>query len=138
MKQPAFICDMDGCLALRGDRDPYNFELCTEDDVNFAVRRMLDAFWREVHILIVSGRQEKYRTQTERWLFWHNINYARLLMRATGDGRDDAIVKKEIYEREIAEHYDVLAVFDDRLRVCRMWHALGLPLFRVGDPDASF
>lgn len=27
---------------------------------------------------------------------------------------------------------------DDRLRVCRMWHSLGLPVFRVGDPDADF
>lgn len=29
-------------------------------------------------------------------------------------------------------------VFDDRARVCRMWYAKGIPLFRVGDPDAEF
>jgi len=27
---------------------------------------------------------------------------------------------------------------DDRLRVCKFIHEAGLPLFRVGDPEANF
>jgi len=43
-----------------------------------------------------------------------------------------------LYEKCIKGKFNVNAVFDDRLQVCRMWHELGLPLFRVGDPDADF
>jgi hypothetical protein len=59
-------------------------------------------------------------------------------MRKTGDKRQDAIVKQEIYDTKIKGKYNILAVFDDRPQVCRMWHQNGLPLFKVGDPDADF
>jgi hypothetical protein len=93
-----------------------------------------------VEIVFLSGREDKFRPQTERWLNSHQFYPLRnqLLMRPTGDRRNDAIVKQELYEKEIKGKYNVLAVFDDRLRVCRMWHSLGLPLFRVGDPDSDF
>ncbi len=59
-------------------------------------------------------------------------------MRKGDDTRPDAAVKEELYSQHIKGKYNVVAVFDDRLQVCRLWHKLGLPLFRVGDPDADF
>jgi hypothetical protein len=47
-------------------------------------------------------------------------------MRTEGDHRSDDIVKKEIYEKRIAPWYDVVAVFDDRDKVVKMWRDLGL------------
>jgi hypothetical protein len=54
------------------------------------------------------------------------------------DYRPDYIVKEEIYRRDIEPLYDVKFAIDDRLQVCRMWHSIGIPVFRVGDPDADF
>ncbi len=59
-------------------------------------------------------------------------------MRESGDFRPDDIIKREIFDRKIRGVYNVKFVIDDRLKVCRMWHQLGLNLFRVGDPDADF
>ena len=61
-----------------------------------------------------------------------------LHMRKLGDYRSDDIVKRELYEANILNKYTVLACFDDRLRVCRLWYNLGLPIFRFGNPDANF
>lgn len=47
-------------------------------------------------------------------------------------------MKAELFDQHVRHRYHILGVFDDRLSVCRQWHAMGLPLFRVGDPDADF
>lgn len=60
-------------------------------------------------------------------------------MRPKNDNRKDSVVKKEMFDKYIRDKYYIEAVFDDRLQVCQMWHnEIGLPLFRVGDPDADF
>lgn len=135
----AIVCDIDGTLALANGRGPYEFERANEDAVNIAVQRILRATWNTARLLFVTGREEKYRDMTGEWL-WRALIHPHdgLFMRATDDKRRDDIVKREIYEREIKDKYNVALVIDDRLRTCRMWHSLGLPLLRFGDPDADF
>jgi hypothetical protein len=52
-------------------------------------------------------------------------------MRRSGDNRCDSIVKEEIYNDYIKDKYNVLAVFDDRDRVCDMWRRIGLLCLQV-------
>jgi adenylate cyclase class IV len=59
----------------------------------------------------------------------------KLFMRQAGDNRDDRIVKREIYEREIKGRYNVRFVLDDRNKVVALWRDLGLPCFQVADGD---
>jgi hypothetical protein len=47
-------------------------------------------------------------------------------MRATADPREDYIIKKEIYETQIKDKYDVLFCLDDRKQVTQMWREQGL------------
>ena len=55
-----------------------------------------------------------------------------LLLRTDKDFRKDALIKREIYERHIADLYDVVMVFDDRDQVVAMWRdELGLTCFQV-------
>lgn len=89
-------------------------------------------------IILVSGREELYRQQTEDWLYNNRIDYDTLYMRQSGDRRKDDVVKKEIYENQIRGKYNILFVLDDRPRVCRMWYQLGLTVLKIGDPDAEF
>ena len=49
-----------------------------------------------------------------------------LFMRKKDDYRQDAIVKKELYEEHIKDKYYVEAVFDDRDQVVNMWREEGL------------
>lgn len=132
------ISDLDGTLALFGSANPYDRDF-TKDEVNDVVK---DALWQYrqdgASTVLFSGRKEKYREQTEIWLRCNDINYERLCMRRDDDNRKDAIVKEEFYNQHIRGKYNVRALFDDRLSVCRLWWSLGLPLFRVGDPDSDF
>jgi hypothetical protein len=53
-------------------------------------------------------------------------------MREKGDNRSDEIIKKEFFDAHIVGKYNVSFVCDDRNRVVRLWHSLGLPVFNVG------
>lgn len=135
----AIICDIDGTLALfdRASVNAYDRDF-TKDELNRSVYSLLNRFAADTTIFLVSGRQEKHREVTVQWLRMNAIFYDHLYMRQTDDKRSDYIVKGEIYNEYIKDRCNVIMVIDDRLQVCRVWHELGLPLFRVGDPDADF
>lgn len=133
----AIICDLDGTLALfdRTKVSAYDRDF-TKDELNKSVYILLRSY--NMDIFLLTGRQEKDREQTELWLKMHDVRYDGLHMRQTDDKRSDYIVKKELYNEHIKGKANIFGVFDDRLQVCRLWHELGLPLFRVGDPDSDF
>jgi predicted kinase len=133
------ICDIDGTLALfdRSKVNPYDRDFMA-DEVNSAVRDVLRGIEDGDDIIIFSGRKEKHRAITEKWLKSSGIRYDALYMRQDDDNRKDVEVKEELYNQHIRGKYNVHMVIDDRLSVCRLWFRLGLPLFRVGDPDADF
>jgi predicted kinase len=129
----AIICDLDGTLALIGDRNPYDAAKCDNDDLNEAVASVLKAFHTMgYNILLLSGREELARVSTLRFLEKHAIPYHHLWMRRSKDFRKDAIVKKEIFDHEIAGKYAVEFVLDDRDQVVEMWRKqLKLNCFQV-------
>ena len=133
----AVICDIDGTLALFGDENPYSRDFM-KDIINEPVVNLLNLLKKEHQIIIFSGRTDKFIQVTMEWLEKHSVPHDELYMRKAKDNRPDNIIKKELYDAYIKDKYDVMAVFDDRLQVCRLWHDLGLPLFRVGDPEAVF
>lgn len=137
----AVLTDIDGTLAdHEGLRSPYDFSKVGGDrpiqHAIDAVRAM--AIHHRVPIIALSGRDDSCRDDTLAWLRSNRIDPDELHMRKTGDKRRDDIVKHEIFHNLIAPHHNALALFDDRLQVCRMWNSIGAPLFRVGDPDADF
>lgn len=137
----AVICDLDGTLALLNGRDPYDASTCEQDDLCLPVYETLLRFeeWLpdtssgllDRYIILVSGRMDTYRLQTEAWLKKHKVPYSALYMRPEGDTRKDVLVKQEIYQREIKGKYNVLFVLDDRQQVVNGWRALGLTVFQV-------
>ena len=131
---PAIICDLDGTLALLNGRSPYDASTCENDELNTLVRDIWKAFPKDQYMkILVSGRSDKHREQTERWLTKNWISYHALYMRKDGDSRADEIIKREIYDNKIRGIYHVHAVIDDRPKVIRMWQFdLGLPVINVG------
>jgi hypothetical protein len=129
------IFDLDGTFAFLGDRSPYDASKAEGDEVNEAVHFVyaaLRAGKPKTAIFLVSGREERWRAETERWLARHGVTYDGLYLRRTGDRRKDTVVKREIYERHIAGRYTVRVVFEDRDQVVRLWRDdLNLPCFQV-------
>ncbi len=129
----AIICDLDGTLALMHGRDPFDASHCDEDELNESVASVLRNFTNSGYqILLVSGREDCYRQPTIRFLEKHAIPYHQLWMRKTKDFRKDAIIKKEIFDAEIAGKYYIEFVLDDRNQIVEMWRKeLHLPCFQV-------
>jgi len=131
----AVLVDIDGTVALMGDRSPYDMSRVSFDRPNHAVItavRAMHAFGH--HIVFCSGRTDDGRADTEAWLAKHvAVPYEALFMRRTGDIRKDSIVKVEIFEREIRHRWAVTGVFDDRNQVVRAWREIGLTVFQVAE-----
>lgn len=137
MRPTAIICDLDGTLALLGNRSPYDASSCENDTLNYPIANILEVYahqtLHDIKLILVSGREEKYRKPTEAWLKKHNItHYEALYMRQTGDKRKDTIIKKELYKKHIEGAYEILFVLDDRDQVVNMWRQdLGLTCLQV-------
>lgn len=147
-----WIVDIDGTLALMGDRDPYDWTRVGEDLPNEPVIRVVKALLLNDDLVFMSGRMEKCRKQTELWLdanvtghFWGKDRMGCLVgmsgrfplfMRGDDDYRPDEVVKKQLFDEHINGRFDVAGVIDDRDKVVRMWREeLGLTCFQVADGE---
>lgn len=138
------ICDIDGTIADCSHRQHYVrqdkkdwvgfFSEMYRDTVRIDTLKFLQEYYQSGHkIIFVSARPEDYREITEGWLSDKvGIPYELLIMRRSGDKRDDTIVKSDIYKKYLKE-LDILTVIDDRPKVIRMWRDLGLNVIDVGD-----
>jgi len=143
-----YIFDIDGTLSDAShrlhhikhekskDRNwPAFFEECAGDEVIDTTAYLCQLLFKESYIVLCTGRNEKYRDLTEKWLNDNSIGYDMLLMRADGDYREDAIVKKELIENSDIELSEIRAVFEDRSRVVQMWRDMGLLCYQVTNGD---
>ena len=81
---------------------------------------------RQFELILVSGREERWRKLTETWLTWHQIPFDCLLMRANKDMRHDWQVKQDILKQLQAQGKEILFTVDDRQSVVDMWRANGI------------
>lgn len=148
-KPNCIIVDIDGTLAHMSGRSPYDYSQVHTDTVDELVREIV---WRyssrspmdetpNTYIIIVSGRPETCRAETEKWLQDNQIPYDELHMRdpnrvdEKGNMIDDRIIKREIYDKWIKDRFNVRFVLDDRDRVVEMWRGLGLKVLQVAEGD---
>lgn len=132
--QRAAIVDIDGTVALKGARSPFDETRVNEDKPNEPVIATVRALFNAgYYILFVSGRTSGCRDATVHWLHEHVVPYFSLYMRAEGDMRKDSIVKQELFDQHIRDAYDVECVLDDRNQVVKMWRSLGLTVLQVAE-----
>jgi predicted kinase len=148
-KAKAIVADVDGTIAIIGDRSPYDAsEADIKDKPNWPVIECVIAMYEQgVEVIFMSGREDQYREQTERFINqWINVDYFnphanpktlveplphKLYMRSTGDTRKDCIIKQELFEEHVAGKYNVLFILDDRNQTCDQWRSMGLTCFQV-------
>jgi uncharacterized HAD superfamily protein len=135
-KKQAIIFDIDGTITdithrrkyvKRSPKDWDNFnDLMKYDVLQPWAKALIKDLRIRYDIILITGREERFREITLDWLRRNDIHSKMLLMRTTGDKTDDDIVKKGLYERHVEPHYDIIVVFEDRSRVVKMWRDLGL------------
>lgn len=145
MKQKAIICDLDGTLAdirirlkhIEGKKKDWkSFNKSIETDaLHEWCREILVRFQHDHKIILVSGRTDELKKETESWLKKYDVPFHHLFMRKGTDFRSDTIVKLEIYEKEIRDKYSVQFVLEDRQKVVDMWRGEGLVVLQCAPGD---
>ena len=114
--------------------------LVAEDDPNIPVIMMAQAL-AEIgyQIAIFSGRSERTRNTTKSWLTKHKVPWSILKMRPEKHPfkfMPDEKLKLGWFEEvfvnpEDMDEAEVVAVFDDRDKVVKMWREIGLTCMQV-------
>lgn len=132
-KPDVLLCDLDGTIALHNGRDAFEYDKIDTDILNVKLDRLLAS--SSIPVIFLSGREGTpvAYSKTAEWL--KNLGYgeSRLFMRQEKDFRPDEVIKKELYETYIKPNYNVVAVFDDRNKVVKMWRELGLMCCQVNE-----
>lgn len=149
---PLFIFDLDGTLALiehrfpileQDTRDKWErfYAACDRDEPNEPVIATLEQL-RDAgaEVWIFSGRSDEVKAKTVEWLANHTSFMSFelvppvLTLRAAGDYTPDHILKRQWYDSMLVEDRDrLVAAFDDRNQVVRMWRGVGVTCYQVAD-----
>lgn len=124
--EDCILVDIDGTLAHKGNRDPFDERTVLQDtpDEEVILSILAEAKYTGRKIVIMSGRTEGCRADTEQWLQNWGVTYDALFMRAIGDQRPDDAVKYDLYCKFVAHKYNVKKVYDDRDQVVQMYRKL--------------
>ncbi len=133
----AIIVDLDGTLTncehrvhhvQKEKKDWQSFnDLMVHDELNQWCFDLIESMSNSgSEIILLTGRDDDYRSHTERWLAENNVKYLELYMRKASDQRSDAIIKKEVYDQNIKEKFAIQFVLEDRKSVVEMWREEGL------------
>lgn len=151
--KPLYIFDLDGTLALTEHRqhilrDKENpkrwqqfFAASVNDYPHTAVITTMRSLAMFADIWVWSGRSSEVRKITEVWLC-HETHFldgevaSALRMRDLGDFTADEVLKKSWLDDMSAEDKRrLVAVFDDRDKVVKMWRDAGIACFQVAPGD---
>ncbi len=136
MLPKAVIFDIDGTLADKGGRHPFDWTKVKEDKPRPQVIEMLKLYRDNGYrIITCSGREDVCEEDTLQWLREQGIEPSDHFQRETNDRRPDHEVKKEIFFSEIAPRYHVVLAVDDRDQVVDMYRAIGVECFQVNYGD---
>jgi phosphoglycolate phosphatase-like HAD superfamily hydrolase len=140
-----YIFDLDGTLAncehrmhyISGDKKDWDaFFGAVKDDT--PIEPMVHLFnctslHSYVKLVILTGRSEVCKEDTEKWLTDTGLYYDRLLMRKAKDRRPDTEVKSEMLDQLLAEGYRPIMAFEDRKTVVNMWRSRGILCAQVAE-----
>jgi hypothetical protein len=128
------IVDIDGTVAEKGDRSPFDWSKVSSDTPKKEIIDIVNVFRKQdKEIIFFSGRKEQCKEQTKKWIYDNVCEDYWLYMRKDNDDRNDAITKRELFDENIRGKFFVEFILDDRDRVVKMWRELGLVCLQVSE-----
>jgi FMN phosphatase YigB (HAD superfamily) len=138
------VFDIDGTLSDANHRLPLAYmkewdqfnSLASQDPVIVRVADLMRLLSASKDIILLTGRNEKYRYVTMDWLKDAELDasYEELIMRPDGDFRPDHVVKLELLEKRFGGREGVLKnvwfALDDRDHVVEAFRNYGLTVLQ--------
>lgn len=146
-RRDCVICDIDDTLADRSHRihhvqnDPKDWDAyfggIHNDSVIYPTLIILESLFEYYgyEIVFCTGRQEKFRPQTEKWIKKTGLIYSSLMMRSTGDFREDSVIKKEMVEKLLKSNLNPTIAIDNSDEVLEMYSSQGIQSYKKVSGD---
>lgn len=118
-------------MIVSGDWDAYH-AAGKEDLPIYEMRELINSMHKDGwFILGVTGRPDKWRTQTNKWMLDHHVFMDEILMRPDNAFRPASDMKVELIKQNFGENLEKLAgcrvvLFDDNEKVIEAVRALGI------------
>jgi uncharacterized HAD superfamily protein len=145
-KEPIVIVDIDGTIAdvkhrLRhiegkGKKNWKAFFEAMDDDgpIDPVISRVRELS-ADHEIVMLTGRPSSYGDRTRAWLKRFDVPFDQLLMRGSGDRRQDFVTKEDLLRKLDIERVEL--AIDDRSPVCDMYERYGIEVWRVGNDEEA-
>lgn len=131
----AVIFDIDNTLAIKGDRNPYDWSRVGEDTLNTWVKNAFSNYERKGYCMIIcTGRDGSCEQLTKYWLFDNLIACNEFHIRPEGNMEPDYVIKERMW-KDIAKRYYIECLYDDRNQVVDHARRLGLNVAQVNYGD---
>lgn len=145
--RPLYIFDLDGTLAdikhrrplVEGEKKnwPAFFAACVDDSPMKGVVQTFHMLYDAgAELWIWSGRSDEVHDETVDWLNRNDIPFRELRMRKAGDHQPDEKLKASwLAELSNEDRFRLVAIFEDRDRMVKLWRDNGIPCFQVAPGD---
>lgn len=131
-KPKTILSDIDGTIARRVSRHPYDWDNVITDEPVDEVVNLINVYGSMGYkIIFLSGRDEICRNDTHAWLTKYINHTFDLYMRPHKSLEADRKIKSDIFW-SLADDYNIEFVIDDRHEVCRLWEDINVKLLNVG------
>lgn len=133
--------DFDGCISICSWResllpshgwkgyDDFHAMLRYDPPNDWIINMMCDMVKDNIKVVILTGRVESTRRDSEKWLTKFGVSYHWMEMRKDGDSRPSEIVKAEYVAK--FDPSCVKMIFDDRQKIIDHFRELGYPVCKV-------
>ncbi len=138
------ICNIDGTIADNAHRrreltdGSFDWDyflkpdLISQDRVFPYVREVLNRLTVRHPLILLSGREERFRTITRTWLAEQGlVTPAKLYLRADGDRRSSTEFKNDILSRIIEHAHEAITFVDDNAEMEPICGRYGIQLLRA-------
>lgn len=128
MKTKAVVLDLDGTLCeLKPESEQHN-HTWNEKPIDFMYHVYLGMV--AFKLIILTGRKEKYREITEKWLYDQDIMFDELIMQEKSQADKNHVFKREKLI-ELQERYEIVAMVDDNPMIIPICKELWILLLHV-------
>ena len=136
------LCDIDGTVAnndhrqhyLQGNKDWEGFFSDLSNDVPIypVINLVNEESIKGKKIIFLTGRPERYREPTQKWLERYFNFSLQILMRPNENKKNKLIAKEEIFSTNFSKN-EISYVIDNDKELLNMWKAMGLKTVDVKD-----